>query len=167
MGDIRKMLDPKTVALIGASDKPDSIGRAILQTCSSVQAGRVFPVNLRKKTLFDIPAYPDVSSLPEKIDLAIIATPAATVPSVVEECGKAGVEGAIIVSSGFRETGAEGERREEELADVRKRYAMRIMGPNCLGLIRPHIGLNTTPLASNPLRATSPSSPRAAPLAGH
>ena len=151
MGDIRKMLDPETVALIGASDKPGSIGRAILENLLRAADRRVFPVNPHKQTLLDVPAYPDVSSLPERIDLAVIATPASTVCSVVEECGKAGVEGAVIVSSGFRESGEEGELREKELRELRKRYAMRIMGPNCLGFIRPHIGLNTTPLPANPI----------------
>ncbi len=151
MGDIRKMFSPKTVALIGASDKPDSPGRAILHNLLLTADRRVFPVNPHKATLLDIPAYPTISSIPEKIDLAIIATPAPSVPSVVEECGEAGVEGVVIISSGFRETGEEGERREEEIVGIRKRYSMRIVGPNSLGFIRPHIGLNTTPLTSNPL----------------
>ena len=145
------MFSPKTVALIGASDKPDSPGRAILHNLLLTADRRVFPVNPHKATLLDIPAYPTISSIPEKIDLAIIATPAPSVPSVVEECGEAGVEGVVIISSGFRETGEEGERREEEIVGIRKRYSMRIVGPNSLGFIRPHIGLNTTPLTSNPL----------------
>ena len=140
------MFSPKTVALIGASDKPDSPGRAILHNLLLTADRRVFPVNPHKATLLDIPAYPTISSIPEKIDLAIIATPAPSVPSVVEECGEAGVEGVVIISSGFRETGEEGERREEEIVGIRKRYSMRIVGPNSLGFIRPHIGLNTTPL---------------------
>ena len=159
------MLDPKTVALIGASDKPGSVGRTILQNLLLGSGRTIFPVHLRKKSLLGIPVYPDVSSVPEKIDLAIIATAAPTVASVIEECGKAGVEGAIIVSAGFRETGPEGQEREDQLTALRKKYGMRIVGPNCLGLIRPHIGLNTTPFNRIPFRATSPSSPRAAPSA--
>ncbi len=151
MGDIRKMFNPKTVALIGASDKPGSFGRGILHNLLLSADRRVFPVNPHKNVLLDVPAYPDVSSLPEKIDLAIIATPAPSVPSILEECGKAGVEGVVITSSGFREIGEEGKRREEDIVEIRKRYSMRIMGPNCLGIIRPHIGLNTTPLASDTL----------------
>ena len=155
MGELRKMLDPKTVALIGASDKPGSVGRTILQNLLLGSGRTIFPVHLRKKSLLGIPAYPDVSSVPEKIDLAIIATAAPTVASVIEECGKAGVEGAIIVSAGFRETGPEGQEREDQLTGLRKKYGMRIVGPNCLGLIRPHIGLNTTPLQSNPLQGNT------------
>ena len=151
MGDIRRMLNPKTVALIGASDKPGSFGMAILQNLLLAKDTHVFPVNPHKSTLLEVPAYPDVSSLPERIDLAVIATPASTVPLIVEECGKAGVEGAVILSSGFGEIGEEGELREKELRELRKQYAMRIIGPNCLGFIRPHIGLNATPLAANPL----------------
>ncbi len=151
MGDIRKMLNPKTVAVIGASDKPGSFGRAILQNVLLSGERLIFPVSLHKKVLLKVPAYPDVASVPEPIDLAVIATPAATVPSVVEECGKAGVEGAVIVSSGFREAGEEGELREKALKELLKQYTMRIMGPNCLGFIRPPIGLNASPLAANPL----------------
>ena len=88
----------------------------------------LFPVNPHKKSLFGIPAYESCARIPEKIDLAIIATPAQTVPAIVEECGKAGVEGAVIVSSGFREIGPDGEAREEEILELRKRYPMRIMG---------------------------------------
>ena len=92
-----------------------------------------------------------MAPFPNRVDLAIVATPAPTVPSLVAECGKAGVEGVIIVSSGFKEIGPEGQQREDEIMELRKQYSMRIMGPNCLGLIRPHLGLNTTPLASTTL----------------
>jgi len=151
VGNIRSMFNPKTVALIGASDTPASIGRALLHNLLLGAGRTIFPVHPRKKSLLGIRAYPDVASVPEKIDLAVIATAAPTVPSIVEECGRVGAEGAIIVSSGFRETGSEGQVREEEITALRKKYSLRILGPNCLGLIRPHIGLNATPLASNPL----------------
>lgn len=150
MGDLGKMFDPKSVALIGATNKKGSIGRKILENLLLGER-KVFPINPRKKTIFDLPAYPDISSVPEKIDLVVIATPARTVPSLIEECGKVGVEGAIIVSSGFREVGEEGRQIEEQILELKKRYGLRIVGPNCLGIIRPHIGLNTTPLVSNPV----------------
>lgn len=151
MGDIRNMFAPKTVALVGATERPDSVGAAILRNLTLGSGRRIYPINPHAERLLDIPAFPSVLDLPEKIDLAVIATPAPTVPTVVDECGRAGAAGVIIVSSGFRETGAEGVQREEEIAEIGKRYAMRIVGPNCLGLIRPHLGLNTTPLTSNPL----------------
>jgi acetyltransferase len=151
MGDIRKMFDPKTIALIGATDKAGSIGRSILSNLLLAQDRRIFPVNPNKKTVLDAPVYSSVAAIPEQIDLAIVASPGPTVPTVVAECGKAGVEGVIIVSSGFREIGPEGQQREDEIMELRKQYSMRIMGPSCLGLMRPHIGLNTTPISSNTL----------------
>jgi acetyltransferase len=151
MGDIGRMFNPKTIALIGATDKANSIGKSILSNLLLSQDRRIFPVNPHKDTVLDIPAYTKIGAIPEQVDLAIIATPGETVPTIVEECGKAGVEGLIIVSAGFREIGPEGIRREEEIAELRKRYCMRIMGPNCLGLVRPHLGLNTTPLPGRTL----------------
>jgi acetyltransferase len=151
MADIGRMFNPKTIALIGATDKVGSIGRSILSNLLLAQDRHVFPINPNRQTVLDVPAYPDISAVPEQIDLAIVATPGAAVPEIVAGCGKAGVEGVIIVSSGFREIGLEGQQREDEIMELRKRYSMRIMGPNCLGLIRPHLGLNTTPLTPSPL----------------
>jgi acetyltransferase len=151
MGDIRRMFVPEAVALIGATDRPGSFGEAILKNLLPGRARRIYPVNPHRKSLFDIPAYPSILDIPERVDLAIIATPASTVSSIADDCGAAGVGGVIIVSSGFRETGPEGARREDEIMAIGRRYAMRIMGPNCLGLINPHISLNTTPLSTNPL----------------
>jgi acetyltransferase len=151
MGDIGKMFNPKTIALVGATDKAGSIGKSILANLLLAPDRRVFPINPSRQTVLDVPAYAGISAVPEQVDLAIIATPSQTVPSLVEECGKAGVEGVIIVSAGFKEAGPEGQEREDQIMELRRRYSMRIMGPNCLGLIRPHIGLNTTPLASSTL----------------
>jgi acetyltransferase len=151
MGDLTKMFNPRTIALIGASDEPGSIGRWILENLLLKRDRSIFPVNPNRETLFDIPVFRSFTNIPEKIDLAIIATPAPTVPALVEECGKAGAEGALIVSAGFREAGPVGELREREIVELKKRYSMRIMGPNSLGLMRPHLGLNATSLASNPV----------------
>ena len=150
MGDIAKMFNPRTIALIGATDNAGSIGRALLENLLTLSGSHIFPVNPHKKSLFGVPAYEACARIPEKIDLAIIATPAQTVPAIVEECGKAGAEGAVIISSGFREIGPDGRAREEEVLELRKRYPMRIMGPNCLGFMRPHLSLNATPLPFNP-----------------
>ena len=151
MGDLTKMLNPRKIALIGASDEAGSIGRSLLENLLLKRDRTIFRVNPHKETLFDLPVYRSFADIPEKIDLAIIATPAPTVPALVEECAKAGAEGALIVSAGFREAGPEGQRLEQEIIALKKRYSMRIMGPNCLGLMRPHVGLNATPLASNPV----------------
>lgn len=150
MGDIRKMFNPAIVALIGATDREGSVGKSALENLLASKERRIYPVNPNRKTVLGKECYPQVGSIPEKIDLAIIATPAQTVAERVEECGKAGVEGIIIFSSGFRETGEEGKLLENRLAEIRAKYGMRIVGPNCLGIIRPNIGLNACFLKLNP-----------------
>jgi acetyltransferase len=150
MGTLSSIFDPKSVALIGASDTEGSVGRIILTNLFGSKDRKVFPVNPRKKTLFEHECYPDIGSIPEHVDLAVIATPARGVPGLVEECGKAGVDGAVIVSAGFRETGAGGMLLEQQISGTRKRYGMRILGPNCLGFSRPNAGLNTMLLETLP-----------------
>ncbi|MCX5798779.1 MAG: CoA-binding protein, partial [Proteobacteria bacterium] len=152
IGNIRAMFDPKTVALIGASDEQSAVGRAILENLLPSEKRKIFPVNPNKKTVLGLESYPDIASIPEHIDLAVIATPAKTVPELVEECGKAEVEGITIISAGFKEIGDEGKKLEDKIIEIRKRYGMRIIGPNCIGVIRPNIGLNTSFLKASPAR---------------
>lgn len=144
------MFNPKTIALVGATDKEGSIGRILLENLLSCTERRIYPINPSRKTLLGVPVYHHLAAVSEKIDLAVIATPAPTVPVIVEECGKSGVAGVVVVSSGFKETGQEGLDREEALAATGKRYGMRIMGPDSLGFMRPHMGLNVTPVDSTP-----------------
>jgi len=150
MGSIIEMLNPRSVALIGATEKEDSVGRAVLTNLLRAASRTVHPVNPQRQTVLGRPCFPSIRDVPGHTDLAVIAVPARTVPAVVEECGKAGVAGAIILSAGFGESGAEGRRLEGEVADIRKKYGLRIIGPNCLGVILPHIGLNCTFLPTNP-----------------
>ncbi len=153
MGDIKRMFDPKSIALIGASDKERSAGRIILENLLLSKERTIFPVNPQRKRLFNlVDCYPSISRVPGPVDLAIIATPAQTAPSLLEECGKAGVQGLIIVSAGFKETSAEGEELERRVIELQKQYKMKLLGPNCLGFIRPHLDLNTTPLEATPVR---------------
>jgi acetyltransferase len=152
MGDIRVMFDPKSVALIGANEKQGAVGRAVLENLLASEGRRIFPVNPGKKTVLGVECYQNIAAIPEHVDMAVIATPAATVPEVVAECGKAGIGGVTIISSGFRETGEEGRKLEEEIKETRKTYGMRIIGPNCIGVIRPTVGLNATFLNANPVR---------------
>ena len=152
MGSIIEMLNPRSVALIGATEKEGSVGRAVLINLLRTADRTIYPVNPHRETVLGIPCFPSIRDIPEHVSLAVIATPAGTVPAVVDECGKAGVAGAIILSAGFGESGAEGRRLEEEVAHVRRKYGMRIIGPNCLGVILPHIGLNCTFLPTNPER---------------
>ena len=150
MGSLKRMFDPSTVALIGATDKEGSPGRTALENLLQLKGRKVFPVNPSREMVLGLPCYKSVVDVPDALDLAVIVTPAATVPDAVEQCGKAGVHGAVIVSAGFREIGEEGRLLENRIEDIRKKYGMRIVGPNCLGLIRPSIGLNTTFLKAMP-----------------
>ena len=150
MVDLHKVLNPKTIALIGATEREGSVGRRLLENLLLSKERRIFPVNPHRDRILTVECFPAVSSLTEKTDLALIATPASTVPHEVEECGKAGVGGVCIISAGFREAGPEGERLEREVAALRKQYDMRIIGPSSLGFMRPHLGLNTTFLTMSP-----------------
>ena len=144
------MLNAKAVALVGATEKEGAVGRTILENLLRSKEGKVYPVNPDRKKVLGVDAYPDIAGIPEHVDLAVIATPAHTVPGVVEECGKAGVNGVVIISAGFKEIGEEGRKLEGQIEEIRKKYGMRILGPNCLGFVRPGIGLNATFLKGDP-----------------
>ena len=143
--NLDKIFNPQSVAIIGASDAEGSVGFAIVKNFTRQgYTGKVYLVNVRKPEIIGIKTYPSVGQIPETVDLAMIATPAKTVPDVIEECGKAGIKGAIIVSAGFKETGPSGKALEEKILEMAKKYNIRIVGPNCIGLIRPQINLNAT-----------------------
>src|ERR671917_561173 len=136
---------PETVAVIGATDRPGSVGRTIMwNLVSNSFGGTVFPVNERRQNVLGIKTYPSISEVPARVDLAVIAAPAPTVPQIIRECFEAGVEGAIIISAGFRETGPEGAELETQVLEEARRGRMRIIGPNCLGVMNPTTGLNAT-----------------------
>ncbi|HVP81079.1 MAG TPA: bifunctional acetate--CoA ligase family protein/GNAT family N-acetyltransferase [Thermodesulfobacteriota bacterium] len=145
-GDIKKMLNPATIAVIGATEKEDTPGRTLLENLFAWSTGlrKIFLVNPHRKTVMGHECYSEISAVPDHVDLSIVVTPAPTVPEIIEECGKAEIEGAIIISAGFREVGEEGKELENQIKAVKDRYGMRIIGPNCLGVIRPHIGLNAS-----------------------
>lgn len=143
--NLDRIFNPKRIAVVGASEREDSVGAKILRNLTeSGYAGEVFPVNPFRTTVQGMTAYPGVSKIPEKVDLAIIATPAHTVPQIVEECGASGVSGVIIVSAGFKEAGKDGDALERQIRDHQKKYSMRVIGPNSLGVIRPKINLFAT-----------------------
>jgi len=136
---------PKRIAVIGATEKVGSVGRTVLwNLISNPFGGTVFPVNLKRNSVLGIKAYPSVKALPEQADLAIVVTPAPTVPNIIAECAEAGVKGAIIISAGFKESGAEGIKLEQQILENARRGKMRIIGPNCLGIMSPLTGLNAT-----------------------
>ncbi len=149
LGYERQQLDaifrPETVAVVGATDRPGSVGRTIVRNLvSSPFGGTVFPVNARRPNVLGIQAYPSVSEVPASVDLAVIVAPAPAVPGIIRECVEAGVQGAIIISAGFRETGPEGVELERQVLEEAGRGRMRIVGPNCLGVMKPNTGFNAT-----------------------
>jgi acetyltransferase len=136
---------PRNVAVIGATDKAGSVGRTILwNLIGSPFGGAVFPVNPKRPSVLGIKAYPSIAAVPDAVDLAVIVTPAPTVPAVVRECVAAGAKGAIVISAGFKETGDAGVALERQVLEEARRGAMRIIGPNCLGVMSPVTGLNAT-----------------------
>jgi acetyltransferase len=145
----RRSLDaiftPRNVAVIGATETAGSVGRTLLwNLIASPFGGTVFPVNPKRSSVLGIKAYPTIAAVPEKVDLAVIVTPSPTVPQIVGQCADAGVKGAIVISAGFRELGAEGLALEQRVLAEARRGGMRIIGPNCLGVMNPLTGLNAT-----------------------
>ncbi len=136
---------PKTVALVGASAKPGSVGNNLMKNLvGSGFIGTIYPINPTSQLIEGIQSVASLSAIGKPVDLAIIAVNAGIVLPVVEEAGKCGVKGLIIISAGFKEAGAEGKQREEDLQALCEQYGMTIIGPNCLGIINPEIGLNAS-----------------------
>jgi acetyltransferase len=135
---------PKNVAVIGATETPNTVGRTVVwNLISSPFGGAVFPVNPKRSSVLGIKAYPNVSSVPEPPDLAVIVTPAPSIPGIIKECVENGVKGAIVISAGFKETGPAGAELEAQIMEHARGH-MRIIGPNCLGVMSPLSGLNAT-----------------------
>lgn len=136
---------PQTVAVIGAKDDPGSVGSTIMHNMiSGGFKGRLYPVNPKRQTVWGIKCYPTIGAVPEQVDLAIIVTPAVTVPKLTADCVQAGVRSAIIISAGFKELGPPGIKLEEEIIAHARRGQMPVIGPNCLGVMNPLHGLNAT-----------------------
>lgn len=143
---------PRTVAVIGATEKPASVGRTVLRNLLDQPFGAtIFPINPHRPNVLGIRCYPNIASIGEHVDLAIVVTPAATVPEVLQECVNAGVGGAIVISAGFAETGAEGKEREHKIKQVLASGQLRLIGPNCVGVMNPRTGLNATFAQANAL----------------
>ncbi len=139
------IFDPKHVAVIGATERAGSVGRAILwNLISSPFGGTVYPVNPARDSILGIKAYATIAAVPAKVDLAVIVTPAGSIPKLVADCVAAGVRGAVVISAGFREIGPEGVKLEAQLHAEARRGGIRVIGPNCLGVMRPVTGLNAT-----------------------
>jgi len=139
------LLAPQSLAVIGASDRAGSVGATVmLNVLSGGFRGPVWPVNLRHASVSGVRAYATPAQLPAAPDLAVICTPAATVPGLIAELGALGARAAVVVSAGLEAPGAAGATLGSEMLQAARRHALRILGPNCIGLIVPGIGLNAS-----------------------
>jgi len=145
-------LSPKSIAVIGASDKEGSVGRAITSNIMKGYKGTVYPISPSRDRVFDQKAYKSVLDVPDEVDLAVIITKNTVVPIVLEECGKKKIQGAIVITAGFKEVDEEGKKLEQQLKDISKKYNIRIIGPNCLGVMNldPQTMMNSTFLKITP-----------------
>ena len=142
---LSNFFNPRSVALIGATDREGAAGAGVLENLlRGADRRKIYAVNPGRKTAFDLECYPNVLELPQTPDLAVIVTPAETVPGVCEDCGKAGVKSIVVIPAGFKEKGRSGQALEARVAKVSHKYGIRVIGPNCMGAIRPSSGLNTT-----------------------
>jgi acyl-CoA synthetase (NDP forming) len=147
MSSLEPLFRPRSVAVVGASRRRDSIGGAILHNLIEQGfQGPVYPVNPKATHVQSIPAYPNVAAVPGPIDLGVIVIPADQVLEAATACGERGVKALVVISAGFKETGEEGLKRERALLEVTRRYDMRLVGPNCLGILNtdPTVSLNAT-----------------------
>ena len=141
------LLAPRSIAVVGASRAPDSIGHQILANLLAQGfTGAVYPVNPNAHAICSVRAYPSACSVPDPLDMAVVVVTKDRVLSVAEDCGKAGVKALVVISAGFKETGAEGAARERALMDIVRRHGMRMVGPNCMGVINvdPAVSMNAT-----------------------
>ncbi|MDX2159810.1 MAG: bifunctional acetate--CoA ligase family protein/GNAT family N-acetyltransferase [bacterium] len=139
------IFSPQNVAVVGATERVGSVGRTILwNLISSPFGGTVYPVNPARPSILGVRAYPSLRDIPDQVDLAVIVTPAKTVPDLIRECVQLGIKGAIIISAGFKEIGPEGAALEAEVLAEARKGGMRLIGPNCLGVMRPITGMNAT-----------------------
>jgi len=143
--DISPIFEAQSVALIGASDREGSLGRVVLSNLGDAGfSGPIHAVNPKHDEVHGRRCFDSVADIGEHVDLAVIVTPAATVPEVLEDCGVSGVSAAVILSAGFRESGDAGRELEQAVLAAARRHGIRFIGPNCLGVMRPDVGLNAT-----------------------
>lgn len=149
LGSGKRPLDaiftPKNVAVVGATESPNAVGRTVLWNLIKTPfGGTVFPVNPKRSSVLGIKTYPSIAEVPAKVDLAVVTTPAESVPKVIADCAASGVKAAVIISAGFKELGAPGIALEAQVLAEARKGRMRILGPNCLGIMNPTTGFNAT-----------------------
>lgn len=147
---MKRMLDPKTVALIGASETDGTVGRTIMENLLRSGGRELYPVNPHHDTVLGVACHKSIADIPVSPDLVVVATPAATVPGVIAQCVAVDAGGAIVVSAGFGETGESGQELEAQIRAALQGSSMRVVGPNCLGIIRPTVALNASFLKVEP-----------------
>src|SRR5664280_3413349 len=136
---------PKTVAVIGATENPNTVGRTVLwNLVTSPFGGTVYPVNPKRPSVLGVRAYKSISDIPEQVDLVVVVTPPPSIPGIIRECGENGVRGAVVISAGCKEIGPEGAELERQLLKEAQAADIRVIGPNCLGVMSPLSGLNAT-----------------------
>ena len=152
---LEAFFNPRSVAVIGASRSKEKLGHGVLANLIEFgYPGQIYPINPKADEILGLKCYPSVLDVPGPIDLAIVVIPAQFVAAVLEECGQKGVKGVVIISAGFREAGREGVKRERKIVDIAKRYKMRLVGPNCLGIIDTVCPLNASFAAGMPPKGT-------------
>ncbi len=139
------LFEPESVAIIGGTDKQGKVGEVLIANMLEAGfKGPLFAVNPKYKEVRGVPCLPSIDKLPQRVDLAVIATPPQTVPGVIDQCGRAGVRAAVVITAGFSETGPAGAKLERALLENARRHGVRVIGPNCLGILRPALGMNAT-----------------------
>ena len=147
---LKLLMNPKSIAILGASNSPMKMGTMnALSIIHDGYKGSFYPMHRKEKTVLGFPAYASVEDLPEAPDLAMFVIPADQIPPLMEDFGKKGTRRAIVITAGFKETGEEGIRKERELLEIARRYGIRFVGPNCMGILNTEISLNTTVLATS------------------
>jgi len=135
---------PRAIAVIGASNDPLKLGYEVFKNLKKYRDGKVYPVNVKDEVVQGVKAYKNVKEIPDEVDLAIIVVPKRFVKQAIIDCGEKGVKGAVIITAGFGETGEEGKKEERELVEIAHKYGMRLIGPNCVGVMNTHNDMNAT-----------------------
>ncbi len=149
---LENFFNPRGIAVIGASERKGSVGYVIVEQLKKRFKGYVYPVNPKYNEILGLKCYPSIKNVPDPVDLAVIAVRAELVPQIMEEVGERGIKAVIIISGGFAEIGPEGEKRQEKVAEIAQKYGIRIIGPNCIGILDTRSGVDTFFLPEEKLR---------------
>ena len=153
MSSVKPFFEPRGVAIIGASDRPDKLSHGILKNMLQYgYAGGIYPVNPKNSEILGKPCHADIVSVPDPVDLAVIILPASAIPAVLDDCGKKGIKAVTVISGGFKEVGEAGKQLEAQILEITKKFNMRMIGPNCVGTFNLVTGMNTTFIKGLPAR---------------